>query len=62
MIEAANNTTLLIKEVLYIHLTDTGKLMNRDKGITTSDCWMAVMSRAMTLASAASSSTYVPMK
>ena len=35
--EAKNNTTLLIKEALYICLSDT-QLINRDEGVTISDC------------------------
>ena len=31
--EVANNTTLLIKEAIHIHLTDTEKLLNRDKAV-----------------------------
>ena len=36
--EAANNTTLLIKEALHIRLTDTETLINRDEGVAISDC------------------------
>ena len=35
--QAKNNTALLIKEALYICLSDT-QLINRDEGVTISDC------------------------
>jgi len=40
------------EEVFYILLTDTGKLMNRDDGVTISDYWTALLSHTMTSASA----------
>ena len=56
--EAANNTTLLIKEALHIRLTDTETLINRDKGVAISDCWTAILSHARPMTFAASSSTH----
>ena len=44
--EAANNTTLLIKEAIHIRLADTEKLLNRDEGVAISDCWSAIWSSA----------------
>ena len=44
--EAANNTTLLIKEALHIRLTDAETLINRDEGVAISDCWTAILSHA----------------
>ena len=44
--EATNNTTLLIKESLHIHLADTEKLLNRDEGVDISDCWSTIWSPA----------------
>ena len=42
--EPANNTTLLIKEALHIHLTDKETLLNRDEGVAISDCWSPILS------------------
>ena len=56
--EAANNTTLLIKEALHIRLTDTETLINRDDGVAISDCWTAILSHAHPMTCAASSSTH----
>ena len=55
--EAANNTTLLIKEALHIRLTDTETLINRDEGVAISDCWTAILSHARPMTYAASSSS-----
>ena len=56
--EAANNTTLLIKEALHTRLTDTETLINRDEGVAISDCWTAILSHARPMTCAVSSSTH----
>ena len=56
--EAANNTTLLIKEALHIRLTDKETLLNRDEGVAISDCWSPILSHAHSISSAASGSTH----
>ena len=56
--EAANDAALLIKEALYIRLTDTETLINRDEGVAISDCWAAILSHARPMTSAASNSTH----
>jgi len=48
--QAKNNTTLLIKEALYIRLSDT-QLINRDEGVTISDCWRQAVSHAAAMTS-----------
>jgi len=48
--QAQNNTTLLIKEALYIRLSDT-QLINRDEGVTISDCWRQAVSHAAAMTS-----------
>ena len=48
--QAKNNTTLLIKEALYIRLLDT-QLINRDEGVTISDCWQQAVSHAAAMTS-----------
>ena len=48
--QAKNNTTLLIKEALYIRLSDT-QLINRDEGVTISDCWRQAVSHAAVMTS-----------
>ena len=40
-----NNTTLLIKEALHIHLTNL-ELIHRDKGVTIPECWQLVLDHA----------------
>ena len=52
--EAANNTTLLIKEAIQIHLADTEKLLNKDEGVAISNCWSAIWSPAHWMTSTAS--------
>ena len=56
--EAANNTTLLIKEALHICLTDKETLLNRDEGVVISDCWASILSHAHSISSSATSSTH----
>jgi len=46
------------KEALYIRLTGTEKVMNRDEGVTISDCRTALLSYTIVSASVASSSIY----
>ena len=40
--QAKNNTTLLIKESLHIHLTNF-QLINRDEGVIIPECWQPVL-------------------
>ena len=49
--QAANTTTLLIKEALHIRLTDTEQLLNRDEGIAIPECWSAIWNHAQCVAS-----------
>ena len=43
--QAKNNTTLLIKEALYIRLTDF-ELINRDESVAILECWQLVLDHA----------------
>jgi len=45
-----SNSTLLIKEALYIWLSDL-QLINRDGGITIPECWLQVMNCAAVMMS-----------
>ena len=47
-----------IKEALHIRLTDIETLLNRDEGVSISDCWAAILSHTHSLTSVASSSTH----
>ena len=42
--EATNNSTLLLKEAIHIHLAATDTLLNRDQGVAIPECWTAILS------------------
>ena len=50
--QASNNATLLIKEALHIHLSES-ELINRDKSVTIPDCWRPILSHVTTMTSPA---------
>ena len=44
--QAADNTTLLIKEAMHIAMNDSKRLLNHDQGVTIPDCWKPLLKRA----------------
>ena len=48
--QASNTATLLIKEALHIHLSES-ELIDRDEGVTIPDCWRPILSHVTAMAS-----------